>query len=440
MRTGGLTRTGLGIVAAFAVAGSSVGGALSDAEEPDVFRDLPPNGMRVLVRETPGAQVVAVSVGIRGGSRDEEAETVGAAHFMEHMYFQGTLRRPNSADIDRDIEALGGWTNAWTGWESINFQVAAPLEGFDLALDIISDQMVNSVFAADKLEKERKVVLEELNRRLNSPAQKASDLFYLEVFGDHPAHNLPIGNRQTINASTRDVVVRFRDTYFVAANMTVAVVGDVDHRVVFPKVAAAFANMRTGPVPEPRIAPLPPPISRRLTGSSPGQQARVLIGGPAAGLNSPDRYGLEVIDAVLGTAGRRLENEIIDKRSLASSVDSSYTELTDVGVWSVGVATQASKVDEVIEVVRGELGRLREAPLADDDLAEAKAFIRGRTLLTRERSADLAVELADGTVLGYYEPLESYLARIDAVGTEQVQRLALTYLDPDNYTLTVLRP
>jgi predicted Zn-dependent peptidase len=409
-------------------------------EEPDVFRDVLPNGLRVAVREVRGAPVVGISVGIRGGSRDEEAETVGAAHFMEHMFFQGTPRRPDAQLIDREIEAIGGYTNAWTGWESINFQVAAPADGFDLALDLISDLMVNSTFAGDKIDKERRVVLEELNGRLNSPPQKAYDLFFLEVFGEHPARNLPIGNRETINASTRDVLVRFRDTYFVAANMAVAVVGDVDHRAVIPKVAAAFAEMRTGPVPPPKVAPVPPPIDRRLAASAPGQQARVVLGGPAAGQNSPDRYVLQVVDAVLGAAGRRLENEIIDKRSLASSVGSFYLELTDVGVWLASIGTQVERVDEVTDLVRAEMRRLRDAPLPAEELAEAKAYIRGSRLLNRERSVDLAEELADGAVLGYYEPIESFLARIDAVGAEDVQRVARAYLDPDSYTLVVLRP
>ncbi|HZO27910.1 MAG TPA: insulinase family protein, partial [Chloroflexota bacterium] len=152
--------------------------AAQSTVEPDVFRSVLPNGLRAIVRERPGTDVVAISVATRGGSRDERRETVGAAHFMEHMFFQGTERRPDSADLDREIEARGGWTNAWTGWESINFQVVTPIEDLDLAIDVIADQMVNSVFAPEKIDKERRVVLEELNGRLNSPVTKAYDLFW----------------------------------------------------------------------------------------------------------------------------------------------------------------------------------------------------------------------------------------------------------------------
>jgi predicted Zn-dependent peptidase len=435
-----LLRAALGAALALTLVIGEPPQSLGAQPDADVFRETLPNGMRALVKERPGTEVIAISVGIRGGSRDEDAETVGAAHFMEHMFFQGTPRRPDAASLGREVEALGGWTNAWTGWESINFQVVTPREGLDVALDVISDQMVNSVFAEDKIDKERRVVLEELNGRLNAPAQRAADLFFVEVFGDHPARNLPIGNRETVNAANRDVLLKFRDTYFVAANMAVAVVGDVDHRAVFPKLAAAFSEMRTGPVPAPKVAPVPPPVSRRVVAQSPGQQARVLFGGPVAGSNSEDRYALEVADAILGGAGRRLRSEIQDKRSLASSVGSFYSELTDVGLWAVDVGTQAGNVDQVVELIRAELRRLRDAPPPAADLDEAKAYIRGNYLLDRERSVDLAEELADGTVLGYYEPIEVYLAKIDAVTAEDVQHVARAYLDPENYTLTVLRP
>jgi len=156
-------------------------------DEPGLFSNRLQNGMLVLVRERPSTEVAAISVGIRGGSRDEEPETVGAAHFMEHMYFQGTPKRATSQDIDREITSRGGWLNAWTGWESINFQVVVPDGEFDRALDVISDLLVNSLFEESKIDKERRVVLEELNRRLNSPSGHVQDVFAQTIFAGHPA-------------------------------------------------------------------------------------------------------------------------------------------------------------------------------------------------------------------------------------------------------------
>jgi predicted Zn-dependent peptidase len=421
-------------------AGGTVSAADRSAEEPGVFRTVLPNGLRAIVRERPDSEVVAVSVGIRGGSRDERVETVGAAHFMEHMFFQGTPRRPDAADIDRELEARGGWTNAWTGWESINFQVVTATEDLDLAIDVISDQMVNSLFADEKIDKERRVVLEELNRRNNSPISKAYDIFLVDVFGEHPARNLPIGNRETINSSTRAVLTGFRDTYFVAGNMAVAVVGNVKHEAVFEQLAVAFKDLRTGPVPPKNAAPVPPTVARTQVAASPGQQARIVAGGPTVGYDSPDRHVHDVIDAILGESGRRLERELVDRQAIASSAYPFYLALTDVGVWGVSIGSRPADIDRVLDLAKAELRVIREEPVTDEELAEAKAYVRGRWLINRERSSDLAEELADGEVLGTYEPLEAYLQAIDAVTAADIRRVAAERMDPDRLTVTILRP
>ena len=412
----------------------------NDAKTDDAKRDVLPSGMTVLTRERDYADVTAISISVRGGSRNEHDDTVGAAHFMEHMFFQGTPRRPDAADIDTEIEATGGWTNAWTGWESINFQVVAPVDHADLAIDVISDQMANSLFAAEKIDKERRVVLEELNGRLNSPSSKAFDLFLLEVFGEHPARNLPIGNRDSIDRSTREVLVSFRDTYFVAGNMAIAVVGDVKHDEIFVKLSEAVLGMRTGPAPARNSAPVPPLVRRSETGTSPAQQARIIVGGPTVGYDSPDRHVLDVIEAILGESGRRLERELVDTQAIASSVYPFYYPLTDVGVWGTSAGARPGDVDRVMELAKAELRALRESPVSPEELDEAKAYLRGSRLINRERSVDLAEELSDGEVLGTYEPMEAYLGRVEAVTAADIQRVALAYLDPERLTETILRP
>lgn len=300
--------------------------------------------------------------------------------------------------------------------------------------------MVSSLFAEEKIDKERRVVLEELNGRNNSPTSKAYDIFLVEVFGDHPARNLPIGNRQTINSSTREVIVSFRDTYFVAGNMVVAVVGNVKHEQVFAQLAKAFADLRTGPVPAKNAAPVPAAEPRMLVDQAPGQQARIILGGPTIGYDSKDRHVFDLLDAILGESGRRLERELVDTQAIASSAYPFYLALTDVGVWGVSAGARPSNVDRVTETIKAELRTLRERPVDADELAEAKAYIRGRTLLNRERSVDLAEELSDGEVLGTYESLSTYLTAIDAVTAADIQRIAQTYMDPERLTVTILRP
>src|SRR5215211_6260511 len=164
------------------------------------------NGITVLTSEHPEGQVVAFHAAFRGGSRDEDDETVGAAHFMEHMFFQGASKYADQAAIFDSVTSRGGWINAYTSFEQIAFQVVVAAEDFDIGLDVLSDILVNSTFPADKVDKERAVVLEELNRGRNSPERYADEVLTKAVLTGHPAERLPIGSRETVNNSTREVL------------------------------------------------------------------------------------------------------------------------------------------------------------------------------------------------------------------------------------------
>jgi predicted Zn-dependent peptidase len=399
-----------------------------------------PSGMRVLTRDRPGADVTAISISVRGGSRDERDETVGAAHFMEHMFFQGTPKRPSSDKIFGPISARGGWMNAYTSFENINFQVMGRNGDFDLGLDVLADMLVNSLFEADKIDKERQVVLEELIRGKNEPRRYAVELFFRNVWLDHPARNLPIGSRETLNNSDRRVLSAFREANFLTSNMVVAVVGDQRHDDVVAKVGAAFEGMPGGAHPPFVPAPFPAAAARRVEESTVGSQAQIALGVPAPGADHPDTYALDVVSATLGEVGRRLTTEIRDKRGLASGVGASYSTLSDVGAWWAFVGTSPDNVDTVIDLTLQEVRRIREQPLTAQELADAKSYIEGRAVLGLQTSMAFAQYLADREAIGVEPPLAEYLRRVSAVTADDVARVANAYLDPEAYTLVILRP
>jgi predicted Zn-dependent peptidase len=236
------------------------------------------------------------------------------------------------------------------------------------------------------------------------------------------------------------VLVKFRDTYYIASNMVIAVVGNVRHEATFEQVAAAFAGMRTGPRPVYRAAPPPKAQPRVVERPAPGQQARLAIGVPAPGSDNDDRYALDLLVSVLGDAGRRLHNEVVEERGLASDIGVAFWELTDAGVWEVWATTTPEQVAPVIEVARRHLQELRGGQIAETDLAEAKAYIRGASRLGLESSISQAQRLSDGLVLGRYEPLDEYLERIQAITVADIQAVANKYLDPDALTTVILKP
>jgi predicted Zn-dependent peptidase len=410
-----------------------------DSQE-DAQRAELDNGMTVLTRERPFADVTAISISVRGGSRNEHEETVGAAHFMEHMFFQGTPRRPSSEQVFGPISAQGGWLNAYTSFENINFQAVVGNDDFDLALDTLGDMLVNSLFEAEKIDKERQVVLEELIRGKNEPRRYAAELFFKHVLVDHPARNLPIGSRETINNSDRRVLMAFREENFLANNMVAAVVGNQRHEDVLARMAAVFEEMPVGPKPDYAAAPLPTTRSQRVEEPTVGSQAHLALGGIAPGADHPDTYALDIISATLGEVGRRLVREIRDERGLAAYVSSAYSTLTDIGIWWTMLSTSPGNVDAVIELILQEVRRIREQPLTAEELADAQSYIEGRAVLNLQTSIAFAQYLADREALAVEPPLAEYLRRVSAVTIDDVARVANAYLDPTAYTLVVLRP
>ncbi|MCC7369632.1 MAG: insulinase family protein [Chloroflexi bacterium] len=406
----------------------------------DAKRDDLPNGMAVFTRERPYADVTAISISVKGGSRNEHEDTVGAAHFMEHMFFQGTPSRPNIESVFGPISARGGWLNAYTAFENINFQAVVKNEDFQLALDTLADMLVNALFAEERIDKERQVVLEELIRGKNEPRRYAGELFFKHVFADHPCRNLPIGSRETLANSDRNVLMSFRNANFLASNMYTAVVGDQRHEDIAERVAAAFRDMPTGPRPTFETAPIPTARPRRIEETTPGTQAHLAMGLPAAGANHADTYALDIMSATLGTVGRRLVTEIRDKRGLAPHVSSYYYALSDVGTWNVSVSTSPDNIEQIVELVTAEMNRIRGEPLTEGELEDARSYIEGGAVLGLQTSISFAQYLADREAIGVEPPLEEYLRRVSSVTADDVQRVAQTYLDPALVTSVLLSP
>jgi predicted Zn-dependent peptidase len=407
----------------------------------DVERTVLPNGMVVLTKERPDPDSVAINIAVRAGSRDEDEATSGAAHFMEHMFFQGTPRRPTAFDVDQPITTRGGSLNASTGWELINFNAVVRSADFPTAIDVLSDILINATFDAVALEKERRVVLQELNARLNSPSTRASDTFFQTVFAGHPARHLPGGNRDTVLSISRDTLMDFRQRWFVANNMVVAVVGNVRHDDVVAQVDAAFRDMPVHPLPpRPAVVRSFPTEQTLLRVNAGTSQAQVLLGVPAPTLTDPDRYAIDVLDAVIDDAGRRLFTEIRDRRGLAYSVGSGVIRLTDAGVWVASAGVDADNVELVTELILAEMRRLRDDPLTSQELDEARGYLEGRSVLGLETNLGQARRFSSQEALGVREPIAEYLDSIRAVTADDVQRVARTYFDLENYTLVVVEP
>jgi predicted Zn-dependent peptidase len=407
----------------------------------DVERYVLPNGLIVLAKQRPDPDAVAIHIAVRAGSRDEDEATNGAAHFMEHMFFQGTPRRPSSLEIDRPITRRGGSLNASTQWELITFNAVVRSADVPTALDVLADILLNATFDPEALEKERRVILQELNARLNSPSTRGSDLFFQTVFAQHPARHLPGGSRETVLTISREDLLAFRQRWFLANNLAIAVVGNIAPAEAVRLVEQYFGTFPAGVLPPRATATQPFPTERtRVTVSAGNYQAHVLLGMPGPSLRDPDRYAMAVLDAAIDDAGRRLFTAIRDRRGLAYSVGSAWVGLTDAGVWLVSAGVDPENVELVTELILAEMRRLREEPLTPAELEEAKSYLEGRSVLGLETNLGQARRFSSQEVLGVREPIAAYLARIRAVTAEDVRRVAQRFFDLENYTRVVVAP
>lgn len=398
------------------------------------------NGLLILTlprRETRG---VALNLAVLAGSRDEDARTAGAAHLMEHMFFQGTPSRPNPDEVVRPFVSRGGMFNASTERELINFFAEVPATGLPAAIEVVGDVICSSTFAAEALHRVREVVVGELRRRANNPSMLASDAFHAAILEGHPACHSPGGSAENVRSISLEAIGDYRASRFRASNMVLGVVGRVSHEEVGAQAQSAFAALPDGDC-APRISAEPTPArSRRVDLRSGQTQAQVMLGFVTPGLRSDDRFAIRVSSAILGRVGRRLSRELREERALTYSVSVRYGALTDVGLLSIATGVEAERVDDVIEIILSAVQQLRDEPISEQELADARGFVEGRSILAEESNHAQAHRISVQDLLGVPMSILEYIRRIHRVGRDDVQRVANAYLDPAAATVAVVRP
>jgi predicted Zn-dependent peptidase len=406
--------------------------------EEGLRRTLLPSGLTVLTRERPDSATVSVRIAARAGSRDEDAITRGGSHWLEHAHFLGTTHRQ---DLDVEINTVGGASNASTGWEATDYWYLVPAEHFDLAIDLLSDQMLNSTFRRESFDQERRVVFEELKMRDDTPSIRAFDEFINLVFRVSPLRQHPSGTIDSVESIPIETILSYRDQHYTAPNMAIAVVGRIRHDEAVAKIERAFVDLPRGPrFARPRVAepPQTEPRVRVVDVGEGNQLAEVRIGWPTPGDDSADSPPLVIIEEILGTTGRRLVEEIQERRALTTSVDASYLAFSDAGAFMIDASTQPRLTDQVIEAILAQVERLRNGDVTEDDVRASLRAFTGRRAISDE-SNQQQTGRAQIEVSGVLDSWAEYLARLQAVTPAEVQRVARRYLDPTNYTLVLVR-
>ena len=395
------------------------------------------NGVRVLSEPLPDLTSATVGIWVENGSRYERAEQAGISHFLEHLFFKGTARR-TAAQIAQEIDAVGGVLNAFTGKEYTCYYAKVLREHLPLALDLLADIFTQSTFAAEEIERERSVIVQEISQVEDTPDDYVHELFNLAFWPGHPLSRPIAGTAETVSRLGRDDFLRFLEARYRPDRVLIAAAGALTHDALlavadrqFGALAGSAAGVDGGP-PEPRAG-----VSvheKRL------EQVHLCLGAPGIAQTDADRYPAHVVNLALGGGmSSRLFQEIRERRGKAYTVYSFLSSYCDAGYAGVYVGTSAEWTREVVEVIRDELGRVTRDGLAPDELLRAKNQMKGSLLLGLETSDSRMSRIAKNEIyFGRDVPLEEVAAGIDAVTNDDVLRVSRRLFRPDALALTVL--
>ena len=403
-------------------------------------RDTLDNGLRVLTADLPYAQSVSVLVMLAAGSRYETEESAGIAHFSEHMFFKGTEKRPSAKEIAGAIDAIGGEFNAFTGKEYTAYYVKCAAEHRDVALDVLVDMLRNARFEEEEIEREKGVIVEEMNMYYDTPRDYIGSVYERLLWGDQPLGRDIIGNKETVRGATRDTFMGYLDRWYKPSRMVLGVAGRIGDGLLerAQELLGDLADAGTGG-PE-RTAPYA--NGRVQVHTKQSEQAHVSVGVHSLPLDHPDRYALQLLATVLGGGmSSRLFSEVRERRGLAYYVHGLNHSYTDAGTLYSQAGVDINRIDDAVATIAGELRKVATEPLPAEELEKARNFAKGRFVLQLESPQGLMLFGLRKEVLERRLPdPDEVLRGIDAVTSDDVARVASDLIIAENLRLAVVGP
>jgi predicted Zn-dependent peptidase len=399
------------------------------------------NGLRVLTTTMPHTRSVSVCFFVGVGSRYESETQAGISHFVEHMLFKGTSKRATSKEISETIEGVGGGLNGGTDRETTLYWARVAQPHFPLALDVLIDILLNSKFEPEEVERERQVIIEEINMTKDVPSQQVHLMIDELLWPGHPLGRDIAGTRESVTATTRDMLLDYVESQYLPDNTVVAIAGNVQHEEVVAAVSQATGSWnrrksRPGYLsyeeqPNPRMK-----VERRDT-----EQAHLCLALPGLSILHPKRFTLDLLNVVLGEGmSSRLFTEIRDKLGLAYSIHSFTDHLLDSGAVIVSAGVEPGKLPQTVSAILEELSKLKE-PIPESELTKAKELTKGRLLLRMEDTRSVAGWMgAQEILIGDVLTVDQVVSIIDAITADQLQEIAREIIAGDRLRMAVVGP
>ncbi len=402
------------------------------------------NGLRVITSELPTSESVTVTVWVGVGSRYETPKTNGLSHFLEHMVFKGSKKRPTAKDISEAIDAFGGEFNASTSKEWTNFYIKARVGKIETAFDVLSDMVLNPILDPREIEKEKGVICEEIAMYEDTPMAKIDDIFENLIFKGSPMEKDVAGTKESVRGITKNDFVRYRGSHYVIDNLLLTVSGGVKEKDVLNLAVKYFSKINNKPVIKVGGFKSKQEKPQALLRNKKNEQGHLIIGFLGNKRGHKHKYEEGVLNSILGGGmSSRLFLEVREKRGLCYAVKSSSEYYHETGYFSVYAGVDIKRIDESIKVILDQMYGLASGKykISDRELRKAKEYIKGHMALSLEdtRAINSYFGLQE-LMLGKIEKPKEVIEKIDKVSAENVREYAGSIFTPGRLNLAVIGP
>ena len=401
-----------------------------------------PSGLQVITAPMSGTEAMTLLVLVGTGSKYETKNINGISHFLEHLFFKGTKERPNAGDVNRALDRLGSEHNAFTSQELTGYWVKAAGKYFDEGLDIVSDILLEPLFKTEEIEKERGVILQEINMYEDMPQRKIYEVWENLLYGDQPAGWDIAGPPEIIKKIKRDEILSYREKQYVASNALVIAAGKIEPKSAEEKIVRAFKNFKHGhPESKKRVKEKQSKPSIKFQYKK-TEQTHLALGFRGYDMHNPDRYALGLLGVILGgNTSSRLWDEIREKLGLAYYVRASAQHYTDSGYLVANAGIPHGELKKVAAKIVEVFSGIKKNGLSEGEISFAKDYLRGTMALSFESSDEIATFLGEQALFyGKIETPQDLFKKIEKVSKNDIMKVAKELIRPDKLNLAVIGP
>jgi predicted Zn-dependent peptidase len=407
-------------------------------EARNIRREVLPNGLTIITEEMKHIRSVSIGIWMKTGSRDEDLAWNGISHFIEHMVFKGTKHR-SAEQIARQVDSIGGNMDAFTAKECISFSIKVLDEHLPIAMDVLSDLVLNPVFDVNDITRERGVILEEIKMDEDNPDYLVHEIFTQNFWKDHPLGRPILGTRETVKRFDRVPVTDFYAQRFSPGNIIITAAGFLDHGRFVELAAKHFQQMK--PVSN-GFHSAPPKIVPKivLRNKKSLEQVQICVGVPSYPITHERRHASYILNTLLGGGmSSRLFQNIRERQGLAYAIYSDLNPYRDTGCLSIYAGTSRESAAKVVECIVSEFRKLKNEAVLEDELRRAKDQLKGSLMLSLESSNARMSNLARQEMyFDHFYGLDELIAKIEAVAAEELRELANQFFQTENIAVTVL--